>query len=140
MLTSRLYRLACVLILTHSLSAAKEFSRPVLFEPNRGQAAGNVAFIARTSNYTAIFDKMRPGFTLLDGKSRVSFRFSNSSVSAPHAGASTLSTSTYLLGNDPSKWRRAIENYSTIRYDNIYPGIDAVFYASGTQLEYDLLI
>jgi hypothetical protein len=34
----------------------------------------------------------------------------------------------YLIGNDPAKWRTNIPTYAQVRYENVYPGIDLVYY------------
>jgi hypothetical protein len=46
----------------------------------------------------------------------------------------------YLIGDDPNAWHRNIPNYSKVRYDNIYPGIDLIYYGRGRQLEYDFVV
>src|SRR5947209_2167126 len=46
----------------------------------------------------------------------------------------------YLHGNDPAKWRTGIANYSRLRYSQLYPGIDLVFYGNGEHLEHDFLL
>jgi hypothetical protein len=61
---------------------------------------------------------------------------------APEMDASELQpgVSNYFFGNDPSKWRTNVPHYSRIRYRDVYPGIDLVFYGSGTSLEYDFVV
>ena len=47
----------------------------------------------------------------------------------------------YLLGNDPKKWRTNVPTYAEVRYRNVYPGIDLVYYGNqGGQLEYDFVV
>ncbi|MBW2062185.1 MAG: SBBP repeat-containing protein [Deltaproteobacteria bacterium] len=46
----------------------------------------------------------------------------------------------YFIGRDHKKWRTNIPCYSKVKYKNIYPGIDLVFYGRAGQLEYDFLI
>ncbi len=46
----------------------------------------------------------------------------------------------YFLGNDQSKWRADVPNYSSITYQEIYPGIDLKFYGDGRQMEYDFIV
>jgi Beta-propeller repeat len=48
--------------------------------------------------------------------------------------------SNYFIGNDPKKWRTNIPNYSRVRYRDIYPGIDLVYYGNPDQLEYDVVV
>jgi hypothetical protein len=48
--------------------------------------------------------------------------------------------SNYFIGNDPKKWRTNIPNYAKVRYGEIYPGVDIVYYGNQSQLEYDFII
>jgi hypothetical protein len=48
--------------------------------------------------------------------------------------------SNYLRGNDPAKWRTQIANYSRVRYQDAYPGIDLIYYGNPQQLEYDFVV
>ena len=45
-----------------------------------------------------------------------------------------------FIGNNPEKWRTNIPNYSRVRYRDIYPGIDLVYYGNPEQLEYDVVV
>jgi len=54
------------------------------------------------------------------------------------AGADQLpGKSNYLIGNDPAKWHRDIPQFSRVRYQGVYPGVDVVYYGNQGQLEYD---
>ena len=49
--------------------------------------------------------------------------------------------SNYFIGNDPNKWRTNVPNYAKVRYQNVYPGVDLVYYGTqGGQLEYDFVV
>ena len=43
----------------------------------------------------------------------------------------------YYLGNDPQKWAGDVPLYHSVRYQNLYPGIDFVIYAHDGALKYD---
>jgi hypothetical protein len=43
----------------------------------------------------------------------------------------------YFLGNKPAHWHTNIPTYSRVRYEQIYPGVDLVFYGNQRNLEYD---
>ena len=43
----------------------------------------------------------------------------------------------YLLGNDPAQWQTGISTYGKVRLDQVYPGVNVVFYGNQQQLEYD---
>jgi hypothetical protein len=44
----------------------------------------------------------------------------------------------YFIGNDATRWRRDIPQFARVRVEQVYRGIDVVYYGSGRQLEYDL--
>src|SRR5262249_42967865 len=46
----------------------------------------------------------------------------------------------YFLGADPSKWRANVPTFAKLRYGEIYPGIDLVYYGAGQRLEYDFIV
>ena len=48
--------------------------------------------------------------------------------------------SNYLIGNDPKKWRTNISTYAKVRVEDVYPGVDLVYYGNGGQLEYDFVV
>ena len=48
--------------------------------------------------------------------------------------------SNYFLGNDPKKWRTNVSNYAKVRYTDVYPGVDLVYYGNQGQLEYDFVV
>jgi hypothetical protein len=45
----------------------------------------------------------------------------------------------YFLGNDSTKWVTNVHTYSGITIENLYPGVDAVFYLDNGMPRYDLL-
>ena len=48
--------------------------------------------------------------------------------------------SNYFIGNDPTKWRTSVPNYAKVKYANVYPGVDLVYYGNQGQLEYDFVV
>lgn len=128
-------------------------SLPLTFEPNQGQANLDPAdprakFTARGSGYSLYLGS--DGAIL-----RLSSRDSSNSsyveaVAMKLAGANPNANltafdrlpgqSNYFLGNDPTKWRTGIPQFSRVRYEQIYPGIDLVFYGSQGHLEYDFQV
>lgn len=43
----------------------------------------------------------------------------------------------YFIGNDPKKWHTDVPSFAKVKYENIYPGIDLIFYGNEGNLEYD---
>jgi polyisoprenoid-binding protein YceI len=49
----------------------------------------------------------------------------------------------YFIGNDPKKWRTNVPTYASVRYTDIYPGIDLVYHSNASadgQLEFDFAV
>ncbi len=46
----------------------------------------------------------------------------------------------YVIGNDPARWRMDVPNFERVRVAGIYPGIDAVYYGRGSSIEYDFVV
>jgi len=47
--------------------------------------------------------------------------------------------SSFFLGRDPEGWRTGVRHFRRVRYSEIYPGIDLVFYGTPEGVEYDFL-
>ncbi len=46
----------------------------------------------------------------------------------------------YFVGDDPTRWRTDVPNYSMVTYKEVYPGIDLKYYGSDTKMEYDFVV
>ncbi|MEN3334799.1 MAG: hypothetical protein V7641_4164 [Blastocatellia bacterium] len=54
------------------------------------------------------------------------------------AGEGALATPTnYFTGDDPKRWRMNVQSYLRVRAENIYRGVDVIYYGKGRQFEYD---
>ena len=69
-------------------------------------------------------------------------KLSGANASAAVRGVEELpGKSNYFIGNDPKKWRTNVPNYAQVRYQDVYPGVDLVYYGTqGGQLEYDFVV
>ena len=64
-----------------------------------------------------------------------------SNPAAKISGASELpGKSNYFIGNDPKKWRTNVPTFAQVKYTDVYPGIDLVYYGNHQQLEYDFIV
>jgi hypothetical protein len=131
---------------------------PLSFEPNRGQADGQTRFLCRGGNYVVSLEPtamvvtltfpattVRPaGLTSIASKPRradLRMRFVGADPAAQIEGVDRLpGKSNYFIGNNPAMWRTDIPNYAKVRYREIYPGIDMVFYEKSRRLEYDFVV
>ncbi len=46
----------------------------------------------------------------------------------------------YFLGNDPTKWASEVPVYKKMSYQNVYNGINMVFYTDSSHLKYDWIV
>jgi len=46
----------------------------------------------------------------------------------------------YFIGNDPKRWLTNVPNYSRVKYQDVYPGVDLVYYGKQQQLEFDCVV
>ena len=46
----------------------------------------------------------------------------------------------YYIGNDPSSWKTGLETYQSVRYSEMYPGVDVRYYGNNSQLVYDVIV
>ena len=137
----------------HSLFAGL----PLIFEPNLGQANLNPAdprakFVARGSGYGLFLGSQgailslaskpastKPARTVQIHSLEMKLAGANPSASLT-AGDPLPGKSNYFLGNDPAKWRTGVPQFARVRYENIYPGINLVFYGNQGHLEYDFQV
>ena len=136
---------------------------PLHFEANRGQTDKDVRFLSRGPGYNlyltaneAVLVLSRPNADAkrdarnaperLDAKAQtkpVALRISL--VGAAHKAQVTgldelPGKANYFIGKDPAKWRTNVPTYAKVRYENVYPGIDLVYYGNQRQLEYDFVV
>ncbi len=46
----------------------------------------------------------------------------------------------YFIGNDPTNWRTNIHSYGSVKYEQVYRGVDLVYYGNQSRLEYDFVV
>jgi len=112
---------------------------PLRFEPNQGQTDSKVDFIARGAGYGLFLTPNQAVLSLRSNQnsSAVHMELAGGNPAAAVAGADQLpGKSNYLIGNDPAKWHRDIPQFSRVRYQGVYPGVDLVYYGNQGQLEY----
>ncbi len=123
---------------------------PLNFELNQGQVDRRVRFLARSKGYTVFLTDT--GATLAAAERRsaglqrgsiaaLRMEFINANTKAPIRGEEKLAGRTnYFIGNFPSRWRTNIPHFARVRYDDLYPGIDLVYYGSAGEIEDDFLV
>jgi uncharacterized repeat protein (TIGR01451 family) len=118
---------------------------PLFFEPNQGQTDPRVKFMARGSGYglflTANEAVLKLGSSKVGASSAVAMRLEGANAAANVRGSDALpGKSNYLVGNDPKRWRSGISQFARVEYEQIYPGVDLVYYGNQGMLEYDFRV
>ena len=50
------------------------------------------------------------------------------------------SSSNYYMGSGPADWHTQVPNFGKVRYQDIYRGVDLVYYGNENHLEYDFVV
>ncbi|HKV81061.1 MAG TPA: SBBP repeat-containing protein [Candidatus Sulfotelmatobacter sp.] len=131
---------------------------PLIFEPNLGQANldpsdSRARFTTHGSGYSMVLGNDGAILSLVTKTRSTSSSGSASRVqtlrmklAGANANASLRAVdqlpgkSNYFIGNEPAKWRTGVPQFARVRYDNVYPGINLVFYGNEGHLEYDFQV
>ncbi len=137
---------------------------PLRFEKNEGQTSDDVKFLSRGQGYTMYFTPTESVMvrtkTIDSGKPKGDHFDPMADLEPPETETSVVrmeviganpqadirgeeplpGTSNYFLGNDQSKWQQGVRNYKKIHYEEVYPGIDLVYYGNQRKLEYDFIV
>src|ERR1700687_3349637 len=137
------------------LGAGARFSSlPLRFELNLGQTDPQVRFLSDTPSGQVFLTsgeivlRVHPGRSGEANKAEARRSASDSAVirltilgpnpNARVVGVDPLPGQTnYFLGNDPGKWRTNVPSFRRVKYENIYSGIDLIYYGTQERLEYD---
>lgn len=137
------------------------------FEPNRGQTDKAINFLARGAGYTMFLRAAEAVFALRNSDCELrnedhagrSFetgtnpqsaicnpkilrlRLSGANDSAQVDGLGRLAgTVNYFTGDNPARWQTNTPTFRRVRYRDVYPGVDLVYYGNQRQLEYDFVL
>ncbi len=134
---------------------------PVSFEVNDGQQGRYVKFFSRGSGYNLFLATREAVLVLTKSEKPATPPANNATLSQkPKRRSTVLRTMlvdanpaakvtgeerlpgkvNYFIGNDPSKWQNDVPTYGKVRYEQVYPGIDLVYYGNQRQLEYDFIV
>jgi hypothetical protein len=140
---------------------------PLNFERNEGQTDQRVKFLARGRGYSlfltpteAVLALRKPAeqtrvpgaaFSQLKEQKLADMKSEEAVLHISLAGAnrdpkidgidSLPGKVNYFVGHDPAKWRTNVMTYSSVKYRDIYRGVDLIYHGSDQrQLEYDFVL
>ena len=117
-------------------------NRSLLFEENRGQAVKGVGYVARGLDRgiairpTGVDIYMPTGEKLAPHQVSINFERANGGAKG-EAVEPTANVSGFIQGELVVT---GLVNYRRVRYDNVWPGTDVVYYGTGHDLEYDIVL
>jgi hypothetical protein len=116
----------------------------LFFEQNNGQAEASVRFIAHGPQYDLLLRNSEIAFkskTNSPGGEEVSLSFPGQDDKLVVQGKDHLpGVVNYYVGTDPDLWRSRIPTFAQVRYQNIFPGVDALFYGGNGGVEFDVQV
>jgi hypothetical protein len=131
---------------------------PLYFEANQGQADAEAKFLARGDGYTLFLTATQAVFALeqqgergkrekeekgkeIRSATALRMRLIGSTSESRVTGLEQLpGKANYFVGKDAAQWRTNIPTYAKVKYEQVYPGIDLVYYGNQQQLEYDFIV
>src|ERR1035438_2530495 len=109
------------------------------FVPNRGQNLNEGLFSSRNNGH--VMALTRQGVMLRFGNNGMRMVFPGANPNPQVTGLDLQSgRSNYLIGPNPANWRTDVPNFGRVRYGNLYPGVDLLYYGNDRELEYDLMV
>src|SRR5207237_988085 len=117
---------------------------PLIFEPNQGQTAPQVQFLAHGAGHGLFLTGDGAVLSMRDSGRRpeiIRMVLDGANKNPAASGDEILPCKiNYFIGNDPAKWHRDIPQFARVRYENVYPGVDLVYYGNQGRLEYDFKV
>ncbi len=145
---------------THGLLQA--YGRlPLSFEFNEGQTNPQVKFLSRGAGYELFLTsteavvvmgksaEAKHGGTPVEKSKKplpsqlavLRMQLAGSNALASVRGADELpGTTNYFIGKDASQWHTNVRHYGKVRYHDVYPGVDLVYYGNQGQMEHDFVL
>jgi hypothetical protein len=130
----------CLSVFAHADASPNLAKLPLRFEPT-------MDVVEHSCGAHAEFVAQGNGYTLYLAESGALLSTQSASIRMQIAGGNPTPTITpqaplpgvtnYLVGDNPSRWRTNVAGFASVKYHDIYPGIDLMYYGNQQQLEYD---
>lgn len=112
----------------------------VHFEPNSMDAVSQVRFVGVGLKHKVYFEDTGVRVVASGDREIRLFWPGGSGKYRIQAEEKMSGTSSYFAGNNHPGWRVGVPHFERIRYSNVYPGIDVVFYGRENELEFDFVV
>ena len=115
--------------------------QPLVFEPNRGQADPSTKFLSHGNGHSVLLKNAEAVITFSNPAAAVRMKLVGQNPRAVMEGLDLQpGVTNYIVGNDPAAWRSSVPQFAKVKYGNVYPGIDLIYYGNERQLEYDFAV
>lgn len=102
--------------------------------------SGDSGYLARGPGYNIQLNAAESVLSLRDGSS-VRMRLGGAAKLPRILPESPLGgVSNYVMGSNPKRWRTGVRHWARVRYRQVYPDVDMVYYGNQQQLEYDFIV
>ena len=121
----------------------RTLSRRIGFEANCGQVDEHVQFVARGAAYTAFLTSTEAVLALGDRRGEhavLRMERIGANAGAQAAGSGPLPGVVSYFPDGRVDSPVSAPAYRRVRYDDVYPGIDLVYYSHARRLEYDFVV
>jgi photosystem II stability/assembly factor-like uncharacterized protein len=115
---------------------------PLAFE--RHSKDSDERFVARGAGYAIGLDRGKAVLAIATPRGEsfhtVSLEFTGSRAAKAESELELPGKVNYIHGNDRRNWQIGLSTWQRVRYPDVYPGIDVVYYGNQQQLEFDLVL
>ncbi|HXD90349.1 MAG TPA: hypothetical protein VNU00_04760, partial [Candidatus Binataceae bacterium] len=148
--------------LSRTQALAKFAGLPLYFERNDGQSDPDVRYLSRSSRSTLFLTDNGTVISMVGGEihkgpivyaatgqppaedklveSDIRVRFVGANAHPHYVPLEPLRARVnYLIGADPAKYHRNIPTFGRVKMEQVYSGIDVVYYGTPDRLEYDIV-
>ena len=115
---------------------------PLSFVPNEGQTDKAVRYYAQGAGYGFFFTPKGATLSFAEGKGHggqaLALDFLGADPDATLTAKKRLAGKVnYLVGDNPSEWRRGLSTHAELLYGGLWPGIDMAVRGEGGDLKYE---
>ena len=124
------------------VASAREHLEPdgaVAFVENRGQWSGDVRFVADAASMQVALEPTGLRLRASDGR-ELGLAFADAETTRIAGEDRREEVRHYLIGSDARNYRRDVPTWSSVRYEDVRPGIDVRVRDSEGSIEYDILV
>lgn len=110
------------------------------FEPNAGQYADGIRFLARHPDGAYVIHADGPEAVWGEGRVRLRFAGIGPHRQAPQGSEQWQGRVNYLVGKDSAQWLRDLPLYGRVEQNELYPGVAIGYRVQGEALAFDFAL